>query len=71
MIIENKQEYLDKNYPFVDIPRLTDNKLCLHCDKIITVGDYKVFKDDTNFEYICCPNAPMCNGSVIDWMEFD
>lgn len=66
--IEDKQSYLNENYPFSGVPRLTDKRECLHCGDVITVGDYKVFKDDDGEEYICCPNAPKCNGSVIDWM---
>ena len=67
--IENKQEYFDQNYPFEDPPKLTDQKRCIHCDNIITVGDFKVFKDKEGEEYICCPNAPDCDGSVIDWIN--
>ncbi len=67
VIITNKQKYFDDNYPFGDAPKLTDKKRCIHCDKTIVVGDYKVFKDKQGVEYICCPNAPSCNGTVIDW----
>jgi hypothetical protein len=70
IIIIDKQQYLKEHYPFADIPELTDSKLCIHCDKIIIVGNYKVFKDKKSFEYICCPNAPSCDGTLIDWMEF-
>lgn len=68
VIITNKQKYFDDNYPFGDAPKLTDKTCCIHCDKTIVVGDYKVFKDKQGVEYICCPNAPSCNGTVIDWI---
>ena len=68
--IINKQQYLNEHYPFAEVPELTDNKLCIHCDKIITVGNFKVFKNNSGFEYICCPNAPTCDGTLIDWVEF-
>lgn len=68
MIIPDKQEYLKKNYPFADTPKLTDRKRCIHCNKIITIGDYKVYKAEDGFEFICCPNAPDCNGTLIDWI---
>lgn len=71
LTVTDKQKYLEENYPFVGIPKLTDKKMCIHCEKIITVGDYKVFKGDDGFEYICCPNAPECSGTVIDWVEPD
>lgn len=67
--ITEKQKYLDENYPFNGTPKLTDKRYCLHCEEIITVGDYKIFKDEFNDEYICCPNAPDCDGTVIDWIS--
>ena len=48
---------------------MTDKKLCIHCDSIITVGDYKVFMDKGGDELIYCPNAPECDGTVIDWFD--
>jgi len=68
VIIKDKQKYLDEKYPFGEIPKLTDEKYCLHCGKVITVGDYKVFIDDLDSELIFCPNAPKCDGTVIDWL---
>ena len=67
--IEDKQKYLDENYPFVGTPDVCDKKLCIHCDSVFFVGNYKVFADEHGMEYICCPNAPECNGTVIDWMD--
>lgn len=71
LIIEDKQNYLNENYPFEGVPGLEEKRMCIHCGEIITVGDYKVFKGKDGFEYICCPNAPECNGTVIDWIEPD
>lgn len=69
--IKNKQQYLANNYPFEDCPKLTAQLRCIHCDSIITVGDYKVFMDEEEDEFICCPNAPECDGTVIDWVDID
>ena len=66
--IVDKQKYLSENYPFAEPPKLTEKRKCIHCGEIITVGDFKVFKDKFGEEYICCPNTPECDGSVIDWM---
>lgn len=68
VIIADKQKYLDENYPFEDVPQLSDKRYCLHCGQTITVGDYKVFIDDDENELIFCPKAPECDGTVIDWM---
>lgn len=68
LIIEDKQKYFDENYPFNDPPKLTETRECIHCGEVIIVGDYKVFKNETGFEFISCPNAPACDGTIIDWM---
>lgn len=67
--ISNKQEYLDKKYPFSIIPTLTDTRYCMQCRNEIVVGEYKVYKDDNGKESICCPNAPECKGTVTDWYK--
>lgn len=66
--IEDKQKYLNDNYPFEDKPKLTDEICCIHCDTIFKISDYKVFKDENGEEFICCPNTPDCNGTIIDWI---
>lgn len=71
IIIKNKAQYLYDNYPFQDVPKQTDEKRCLHCDTVFKVSEYKVFKDGFCEEYICCPNAPECDGTIIDWMPID
>ena len=71
LTITNKQAYLKENYPFEEIPELTDTKRCIHCDTVFEVQDYKVYKDKTGDEFICCPNAPECNGTVIDWFDVE
>ncbi len=68
LIISDKQKYLDKNYPFEEIPEVIDKKRCIHCDTVFYVGHYKVFKDQSGNELICCPNSPDCDGTVIDWI---
>lgn len=69
VIVKDKQKYLDENYPFTEIPELADRKKCIHCGSVIIVGNYKVFSDTKGNEYICCPNAPECDGTIIDWMD--
>ncbi len=69
VIIADKEKYLNENYPFGDIPELSDRKFCIHCQKSIIVGNYKVFVDDLDNELIFCPNAPECDGTVIDWFD--
>lgn len=68
--ITDKQQYLKEHYPFAEVPELTDNKLCIHCNNVIIVGNFKVFKAVNGFEYICCPNAPTCDGTLIDWVDY-
>jgi ssDNA-binding Zn-finger/Zn-ribbon topoisomerase 1 len=67
----DKQKYLNDNYPFQNVPLIKEQRKCIHCDQIITVGDYKVFIDKKGNEFIVCPNSPDCDGTVIDWMSID
>lgn len=66
--IADKELYLRKNYPFVIVPKLTDKKHCIHCNQKIKVGNFKV-QISNNLEIIVCPNAPECDGTVIDWLD--
>jgi len=68
IVVQNKEEYFIKAYPLANPPSLSDKRRCLHCDDVITVGDFKVFKKNDGFEYICCPNAPGCDGTAVDWV---
>jgi hypothetical protein len=70
IFIADKAKYLEEEYPFEPVPQLSDKKRCIHCGSIFTVGDYKVFKGEKE-EYICCPNAPECDGTIIDWFPVD
>lgn len=69
VFVSDKQAFINEEYPFEGVPKLTDKFRCLHCGEVITVGDYKVFKDETGDKYICCPNAPECDGTIIDWID--
>lgn len=66
--IEDKQAYFNENCPYTEIPKLTEQRECLHCKKVITIGDYKVYKHPSGAELIHCPNAPHCDGTLIDWV---
>ena len=69
LFIEDKKKYLEKNYPFGKAPDLEDKVVCMHCSQEIRIGDYKVYKNEEDFEAICCPNAPECDGTIIDWVD--
>jgi hypothetical protein len=70
VIITNKKKYFEENFPFEDAPELTDKKFCIHCEQTIIVGDYKVYRENGD-ELIYCPNAPECDGTVMDWFDVD
>lgn len=74
--IENKEVFLKENYPFANVPKLGDKKHCIHCNKTIIVGDFKVETEynelkGEDHDYIVCPNAPECKGNVMDWMDLE
>ena len=73
--IKDKEKYLKEHYIFTPVPKLTDKKRCDHCDNEFVVGDFKVeisyssFTGKDDEEFIVCPNAPNCDGTLIDWMD--
>lgn len=69
--ITDKQAFLEEHYPFTPVVKLTDVFRCIHCIEVIRVADFKAYKGENGFIYICCPNAPECDGTVIDWMPLD
>ncbi len=69
--IKDKQAFLEEHYPFTPMVKLTDVFRCLHCVEVIRVKDFKVYRWPSGFLAICCPNAPACDGTVIDWMPLD
>ena len=69
--IKDRQRYLNNHYPFDHPPKISEKRCCIQCEKVFTVGDYKVFKDIVGAESICCPNSPDCYGTVIDWIEVE
>ena len=72
VFVEDKQKFLNEEYPLGDAPTFTDKFRCLHCGEVITVGDYKIFKEQgDDVLYIYCPNAPECDGTIIDWVDVD
>ena len=66
--IKDKASYLEHRYPFYEVPKLTDQKHCIHCGKNFVVGDYKVELSHGE-EFIVCPNAPKCDGTLLDWVK--
>lgn len=69
--ITDKVKYLKEHYPFQHIPDIESEMVCLDCDTVFKVRDYKVFKNVSGEEFICCPKAPDCEGTVVDWMPLD
>ena len=69
--ITDKQAFLEEHYPFTPLVKLTDVFRCIHCIEVIRVMDFKAYKREDGFIFICCPNAPECDGTVIDWMPLD
>ncbi len=68
IFIINRERFFLENYPFLGVPKLTDKRECIHCGKVITVGNYKIYENEVGFQFICCPNSPECDGTVIDWV---
>ena len=72
--VEIKEKYFSKNYPFYFPPKLTDKRKCIHCGSEFIVADFKVriiIDEDGEDDIIVCPNAPKCDGNVLDWVQID
>jgi len=73
--IKDKQLYLNTHYPLVGVPKLTDRRFCIHCEQWFTVKDYRVQLEygfsGKKVKYIVCPNAPECDGTLLDWWDHD
>jgi len=55
----------------VGVPRLDEKRRCIHCNRIFRVGDYKVYRDRSDMEFIVCPDSPEYDGTLIDWIPVD
>jgi hypothetical protein len=60
----DKKKFFEENKPTTI---KYDKKVkCIHCGEMINTKDYKVQKEGKNL-FIVCPNAPKCDGTIIDW----
>lgn len=70
VFVEDKQKFLDEQPPPFGGYKLTEKVRCIHCGEEVSVGDFKIFKhEDDDFLYVYCPNAPECDGTIIDWAD--
>jgi hypothetical protein len=44
--ITDKKDYLEKHYPFEEVPELNDKKRCIHCDSefLLRISKYVLMK---------------------------
>jgi hypothetical protein len=67
----DKEKFYKENTPLVI--GFNEKRKCIHCGKVINVKDYKVeriYGYDKVYNYlIVCPNAPECDGTIIDWVS--
>lgn len=68
----NKEDFLKREAPFK--VKFNEKRHCIHCGKLIEVKDYKVeqvYLEGEKCFLIVCPNAPSCDGTIIDWVSVD
>jgi len=63
---EERKEFFEK-HNFLPDMNYNSKRCCIHCNKIIAVSEYKIELLD-DIKYICCPHAPSCTGTLIDFM---
>jgi hypothetical protein len=65
---EDRELVLAQLYPFSPIPKLTDQMIDIHTDKVFTVKDFRVTWE-YGMNYLVSPYYPEGGGTVIDWMD--
>ena len=63
---EKKQFILEHGYMDLE---LNEIRKCMHCGLTFEVKDFKAFEEGKRKKeyYVCCPNAPECSGTIMDW----
>ncbi|CAN0536818.1 unnamed protein product, partial [Laminaria digitata] len=64
---DQKQTFLEENYPFAEVPKLSERRYDLHAGKNFVVRDYKFVREEGS-NYIVSPYYYEGGGTVIDWM---
>jgi len=65
---EDRELVLAQLYPFTPIPKLTDQMIDMHTDKVFIVKDFRVTWEH-GMNYLVSPYYPEGGGTVIDWIE--
>jgi hypothetical protein len=65
---EDRELVLAQLYPFSPIPKLTDQMIDIHVDKVFTVKDFRVTWEH-GMNYLVSPYYPEGGGTVIDWWD--
>jgi hypothetical protein len=63
---EDREIVLEQLYPFEPVPKLTDQMIDIHLDKVFTVRDFRVTWEN-GMNYLVSPYYPEGGGTVIDW----
>ena len=62
----NREEFFNDRKP-LDVD-FNEEYMCHHCEKKIKASEYKVLQEKKGgYRFIVCPNAPECDGTLIDW----
>jgi hypothetical protein len=67
---EDREIVLEQLYPFVPVPKLTDEMYDLHANKTFIVKDFRVTWEH-GMNYLVSPYYPESGGTVIDWVDQD
>jgi hypothetical protein len=67
---EDRALVLEQLYPFSPVPKLTDQMIDIHVDRIFTVKDFRVTWEN-GMNYLVSPYYLEGGGTVIDWMDLN
>lgn len=63
------ESYEKAGYDYVkkDFSNLEARRMCVICQSIFNLGDFKV-EAYLDMEFIVCPHFPLCSGNILHWM---
>ena len=64
---DERENVLQKLYPFTPCPKLTEKRLDIHEQKEFVIQDYRVIRE-RNRNFLVSPYYPRSGGMVVDWM---
>ncbi len=70
ILMQDKANILKEYYAFTPVPKMDDELLDIHENKIFTVRDFLIIREKGR-NYLVSPYYPKSYGTVLDWVSTD